>query len=447
MEGAGHRIGRLRLRLKSGDPRAADAAARTFETGFEARILPALQAAFDRACPPGTVLLLDRLALDLGRLDGRQPDFGKALATALRTALGEAAGSRQTASSFLQSRQGAIVKDRPDAEADPIFDLARFLVSGMLPWPEPGGALATLVETLGTYGEARLRAAARRLLPLLIRRATARRFLAQLPQALIARLVFALAGWPGAALLAIPSGRHLTEAEVAALLPLVVRLAEAGGTAEAAAPLAGALIAPRALRPEDEAAATSLRSPALPASEPDRPAAAEASIAPEAALPVTAAGAVLLHPFLPGFFRALRVTRDDAFPDIAARERAVLLGQFLATGETTPAEPDCVLMKLLCGHPLAMPLPRRTDIGLEVRTEAEALLQAAISHWRQLGSTTPRGLREGFLLRPGVLCMSEAAAILRVERRGIDVLLDSLPWTISQVKTPFMDRILAVDWA
>jgi hypothetical protein len=43
--------------------------------------------------------------------------------------------------------------------------------------------------------------------------------------------------------------------------------------------------------------------------------------------------------------------------------------------------------------------------------------------------------------------MSEAAAILRVERRGIDVLLDSLPWTISQVKTPFMDRILAVDWA
>ena len=35
---------------------------------------------------------------------------------------------------------------------------------------------------------------------------------------------------------------------------------------------------------------------------------------------------------------------------------------------------------------------------------------------------------------------------LDVERRGVDVLLDRLPWALSRAQTPFMAAPLTVDW-
>jgi hypothetical protein len=91
-------------------------------------------------------------------------------------------------------------------------------------------------------------------------------------------------------------------------------------------------------------------------------------------------------------------------------------------------------------------VPRRIDLTDAERSEAEALLRSVVTHWKRLGATSPAGLREGFLTRPGRLERQGETWRLRVERRGIDVLLDSLPWPLSRVQTPFMAAPLAVDW-
>ncbi|MCY1311256.1 hypothetical protein D9M70_615390 [compost metagenome] len=69
-----------------------------------------------------------------------------------------------------------------------------------------------------------------------------------------------------------------------------------------------------------------------------------------------------------------------------------------------------------------------------------------IGHWQRLGNTSPAGLREGFLSRPGRLERRGDGWLLSVESSGIDILLQDLPWTLSRVRTPFMQSMLSVDW-
>ncbi|MCY1406868.1 hypothetical protein D9M71_221480 [compost metagenome] len=91
-------------------------------------------------------------------------------------------------------------------------------------------------------------------------------------------------------------------------------------------------------------------------------------------------------------------------------------------------------------------MPRRIEFSEQEREESEALLRSVIGHWGRLGNTTPAGLREGFLSRPGRLERRGESWLLSVEPSGIDVLLRDLPWALSRVRTPFMQSILAVDW-
>ena len=81
------------------------------------------------------------------------------------------------------------------------------------------------------------------------------------------------------------------------------------------------------------------------------------------------------------------------------------------------------------------------------KTEANALLAAAIEHWAKLGSTSPTGLRESFLSRDGKIARADSGYVLTVEQRAVDVLLDTLPWTLSIVRLPWMAGPLMVDWA
>jgi hypothetical protein len=160
-----------------------------------------------------------------------------------------------------------------------------------------------------------------------------------------------------------------------------------------------------------------------------------------------AAGAVLLHPFLGMLYDRLGLlAAPDRFHDVDAAARAVLLAHHMATGADEAPEPETVLFKLLCGLPLAEPVPRRITLSDEERMETASVLAGVIKHWRRLGHTTPAALRESFLMRPGLLRREERGWRLLVEQRGVDVLLNYLPWALSLVKTPFMSQALAVEW-
>jgi Contractile injection system tape measure protein len=156
------------------------------------------------------------------------------------------------------------------------------------------------------------------------------------------------------------------------------------------------------------------------------------------------AGLVLLHPFLPMLFEGTGIANNGQIID---PERAVQLLHYLATGHKTTPEEMLVLPKILCGIPIEMPIDLQPSLRPEDIEEADALLLAAIRHWSVLQNTSPDGLRGTFLLRPGKLTSTpDGAWTLQVETHSVDILLAQLPWGISMIQSAWMPNMLMVNW-
>ena len=157
-------------------------------------------------------------------------------------------------------------------------------------------------------------------------------------------------------------------------------------------------------------------------------------------------GTVLLHPFLPAFFKNLQLIEQENFKDILSHQKALYLLHYLATGNTKPGEHELVIAKVLCSWPLEEPVGNLVNLTEEELNESNELLLSAIQQWNILKSTSPNGLREGFLQRKGKLFRKNDTLVLQVEHGPIDMLLDHLPWNLSIVKLPWMHDILKVEW-
>ncbi|HEV9036506.1 MAG TPA: contractile injection system tape measure protein [Puia sp.] len=158
------------------------------------------------------------------------------------------------------------------------------------------------------------------------------------------------------------------------------------------------------------------------------------------------AGLILLHPFLSTLFNRLHFWDGGGFTSLEARQKAIFLLHFLATDERTAPEYSLVFPKMLCGYTLEMPLPAEMTLSDEECAEALLLLENVVLRWEKLGSTSPQGLREGFLQRRGKLFDKGGRLALLMESSAVDVLLDYLPWNMSLVKLPWLKDILYVEW-
>ena len=158
------------------------------------------------------------------------------------------------------------------------------------------------------------------------------------------------------------------------------------------------------------------------------------------------AGLVLLHPFFHRFFEKLELIEDKKFRDLSSQGRAVRLMQFLCWGEKNSMEYEMQLPKLLCAMPSNLPMDHTVILTNDEKEEANSLLEAVIKNWGALGSTSADGLREGFLIRDGILKKNGPGWKLIVEGKTIDILLDRLPWGISMLKLPWMNEVLNVEW-
>ncbi len=168
--------------------------------------------------------------------------------------------------------------------------------------------------------------------------------------------------------------------------------------------------------------------------------------APESSWQVQQAGIILLHPFLPAFFKKVGLVEGGQFLHPDSRQRAVCLLHFLATGELIFPEPQLLLAKFLCRYPLEAPIPRALPISTFEQDEAIQLLQAALGHWKALKNTSPDGLRVNFFQRSGLLIRENGLYTLHVEQHAADILLDQLPWPLSMVRLPWMKDLLTVKW-
>ena len=165
---------------------------------------------------------------------------------------------------------------------------------------------------------------------------------------------------------------------------------------------------------------------------------------PEEGIYVDNAGLVILHPFLQMFFENLGIAHAGA---LAQPDRALHLLHFLCTGQTPAPEYELVLPKILCNIPLEDPVEFDIVLTDQEKDESTTLLTSAIRWWEALRNTSPDALRGTFLCRPGKLSVrGDGDWLLQVERQSYDILLDHLPWGISAVKLPWMERILWVEW-
>jgi hypothetical protein len=167
----------------------------------------------------------------------------------------------------------------------------------------------------------------------------------------------------------------------------------------------------------------------------------------EEGLYIKNAGLVILWHFLPAFFTKLGLVNEKKkFIDIHHQEKALLMTQYLVEGRDDYSEPSMLLNKVLCGWTIEEPLQMRMPITDEDRREAKELLSSVIGHWEALGKTSVDGFRESFLKRDGRLFLRDSGWHLLVERKGLDILLDKLPWGINPIRLNWMDRVLFVEW-
>lgn len=158
------------------------------------------------------------------------------------------------------------------------------------------------------------------------------------------------------------------------------------------------------------------------------------------------AGLILLHPFLETLFEHLELTIGNKWINDVSHQKAVLVSEFMVTGNTQFEEFNLALNKILCGIDIDEIVPTTIQMNEDTKTECDNLLKAVITHWEVLKNTSSDGLREAFLQRSGKLSRVNDGWLLQVEQKAIDVLLNHLPWGIGIIKLPWMNEMLVVEW-
>ncbi len=167
---------------------------------------------------------------------------------------------------------------------------------------------------------------------------------------------------------------------------------------------------------------------------------------PEMRIPVSDAGLVLLHPFIGRMMENLGLVKKGMFVSPLARIRAVHLLRDLTGSDEPHHNHNLLLEKVLCGLPIGYALPSEWKPTEKEKEEKEALLQAVCEYWRPLARSSTSALCSSFILRAGSLERFEDTWTIRVEGRTIDILLDDLPWELSIIILPWLEKPISVEW-
>jgi hypothetical protein len=118
---------------------------------------------------------------------------------------------------------------------------------------------------------------------------------------------------------------------------------------------------------------------------------------------------------------------------------------FAVTGLEVPPGTILPLLQLLCGLDSSSSYAY-SPLSVEDKELSKPLLNIVIAEWPIIGDTDANGLRESFMLREGVLIITDENASLQIQRKNFDVLIDQLPWSISYIKFAWMQKPLIVSW-
>lgn len=157
------------------------------------------------------------------------------------------------------------------------------------------------------------------------------------------------------------------------------------------------------------------------------------------------AGLVLIHPFLKSLFDNCKLLNKDN--TINNPEVATHLLHYIATGKEQDYENAMAFEKFLCNIPIAQPIERNIVLSEEMKKEGQAMLQAVLSNWDIMKTSSAELLQNEFLQRPGKLNINgDDSPVIIIERKTQDILLDKLSWNLSIIKLAWKKRIIYVNW-
>jgi hypothetical protein len=157
-------------------------------------------------------------------------------------------------------------------------------------------------------------------------------------------------------------------------------------------------------------------------------------------------GLILLWPFLTRFFEQLALIKNGEFVNEESRNRAVFLLQQLVFNQIDFPEYDLTLNKLMVGFPLEGHLSPLAELTKDEKDLSISLLNGFISNWDKVNNSSIAAIQETFLQREGILKIKKESSLLVIEKKGVDVLLSSLPWNISIIKLTWMEKPIYVEW-
>jgi hypothetical protein len=158
------------------------------------------------------------------------------------------------------------------------------------------------------------------------------------------------------------------------------------------------------------------------------------------------AGLILFWPFLTRLFEHLSFVKNGKFVNSELKNRAVYILQYLVFNETEFPEYELVLNKILVGMPHEDHLDPFITLTEEEKNMTNSLLFGLMNNWEKVKNSTPEGVQETFLKREGILRFKQEEVYLEVEKKGVDVLVKSIPWNISLIKLPWMKKTVHVEW-
>ncbi len=158
-------------------------------------------------------------------------------------------------------------------------------------------------------------------------------------------------------------------------------------------------------------------------------------------------GLVLLGPYLPSLFNeAGYLNEENTFINKEAAYRAVFLLHYICTGKTKAPEYALPLHKLLCGLPFNKSIPKSIRLTKKEKQEADELLDAMAEQWTSLRSPYGDAIRQNFMQRTGIIERKDNAWLVRIQRTSLDILMDSLPWSISVIRLPWIQHLIQTEW-
>lgn len=167
---------------------------------------------------------------------------------------------------------------------------------------------------------------------------------------------------------------------------------------------------------------------------------------PDQSIFIGNSGLAIIAPFLNQYFSTLGMLDGQVFKNEEAALRGTLLLQYLVSGQTHTQQHELVLNKIMCGLPLETPVPETLYLSDEELELSRSLLNAVLHNWDKMSNSTVENLQGSFLLREGRLDEVDDFWSLTVESKGYDILLDFLPWTISIIKLPWMEKQVQLNW-